>query len=153
MKLSSVLFFVLSSVVCTISIAAEPCLPEGNDNANGGYGKYDQPACDACADSGKNKGLCCDAIYRHSSGRDDDDDLFHGDEYSLHNCVDLGGGLALTRCDMGEEWCYPGLVCVDSNCKLQTDNPEAHAASSLLTLRTSTSNTTKSGHSFVLIGR
>ena len=37
------------------------------------------------------------------------------------------------------------------DCKLPTDNPEAHAASSLLTLRSSTSNATKSGHSFVLV--
>ena len=52
---------------------------------------------------------------------------------------------------MGDGWCYPGLVCVDFTCTLPTDNPEAHAASSLLTLRSSTGNTTKSGHSFVLV--
>ena len=152
-KLSSVLFFVLSSVVCTISIVAEPCLPKGSDNANGGFAKYDQPACDFCAHSGKGRGQCCDAIYKHSSGRDTNDDLFHGDVDSVSNCVDIAG----EECAVGEGWCYPGLVCVKGSgdnggdCKLPTDNPEAHAASSLLTLRSSTSNATKSGHSFVLV--
>ena len=119
-----------------VSIAAEPCLPPNN------FGKYDMPACDACAANGKNKGLCCNLIYRQSSGRDDDDFFGEG------RCFDLNDG-----CLVGEDNCFPGLVCVGSTCTLPTDNPEAHAASSLLTVRSSsTSNTTKSGHFFVVVG-
>jgi hypothetical protein len=44
MKLFSNLFFVISTVVGTISVAAEPC--------DGKYGKYDMPACDECAENG-----------------------------------------------------------------------------------------------------
>ena len=48
--------------------------------------------------------------------------------------------------------CYPGLVCASSTCTLPTDNPEAHAASSLVTWSsTSTSNTITGGPSFVVV--
>jgi len=146
MKLSSQLFVVLSTmVVGTVWIAAEPCNPEGNDNANGGYGKYDKPACDFCAHSGKGTGDCCDAIYRHSLGRDDDDDDY-GE--SLYDCSDLND-----NCRVGKIWCYPGLVCADSTCTLPTDNPNAHAASSLVTSSSSTGSTITEGGgpSFVLV--
>ena len=50
---------------------------------------------------------------------------------------------------MGEGGCYPSLICADTICTLPTDNPEAHAASSLLTSSSSTGNTTK-GDAFVV---
>ena len=143
-------------VVGTVWIAAEPCLPEGNDNANGGYAKYDQPACDGCAHSGTdNSGECCDSIYRNSCGRDDDND--DGDDNVNDICFDLNEG-----CNPGTGQCYPGLHCVYTGvvgfankyaCQLQTDNPEAHAATaSLVTSSSSTGTTTKGGRSFVSIG-
>ena len=67
MKLSFQLFCALSLVVSTAMIAAEPCA--GVD----GYDKYDMVACNFWAESGKGHGQRCDAIYRHSLGRDDDD--------------------------------------------------------------------------------
>ena len=149
MKLSSPFFFVLSTVVSTVLIAAEPCLPKTNDNTNGGYAIYDQPACDACAHSGKQTGACYNAIYTHSCGRDDDD---WGDGNDLDLCVDVNHG-----CLPSQGSCYPGLFCdgpdgsTSSTCTLLTDNPEAHAASSLLTSSSSTGTTTKSGPSFVLV--
>ena len=136
-------------VVGTVWIAAEPCLPEGNDNANGGYAKYDQPACDFCAHSGKKKGECCNAIYRHSSGRDEDDDFFHGDQNNLDECSDIDD-----TCLFSQGSCYPGLVCdkVDQACTLPTDNPEAHAASSLVTLRSSSTGHTLDPFVVVVVG-
>ena len=94
MQISSQLFLVLFTVVDTVSIFGEPCLPGGNGQHPGdklGYGKYDMPACDACADNGENKGQCCDAIYRNSSGRDADD-LFHwgAQPGSTYGCYDIG---------------------------------------------------------------
>ena len=162
MKLSSNLFVVLSTmVVGTVWIAAEPCLLEDIDNddsvGHGGYGKYDQPACDACADSGKNKGECCNAIYLHSNGRNDDDALGNGD--ALGNCIALNHG-----CAPGAGDCYPGLVCdgprstIDdepyeaSTCKLPTNNPNAHAASSLVTLRSSSTGHTLDPFVVVVVG-
>ena len=120
MQLSFKLFVVLFTVVGTVSIAANPCLS--------GYGKYDWGACWDCADSGENKGLCCGAIYRHYHGDEYSDD----DEDSLYVCHEIG-----ETCWVGYGWCYPGLVCdgpdwSKSTCTLPTDNPEAHAASSLL---------------------
>ena len=152
MKLSSPLFFVLSTVVSTVLIAAEPCLPKGNDNTNGGYAKYDQPACDFCAHSGKGNGECCNAIYTHSCGRDDDD-FADGNDVDL--CTDVNSG-----CIVGAGNCYPGLICVDNpntdcvinpSCQLPTDNPEAHAAASLVTWSSLTGNATKGSHSVVLV--
>ena len=97
MKLSSQLFVVLSSVVGTVVlIAAEPC-------ANG-YGVNDMVACNACAEHGKsskNKS-CCNAIYHHSLGRDDDDWL--DDHELIYDCVKLGD-----VCNVGDEQFYPGL--------------------------------------------
>ena len=44
------------------------------------------------------------------------------------------------------------LICdAAKTCKLPTDNPEAHAASSLVTSSSSTSNTTNGSHFFVLV--
>ena len=122
----------------TVWIAAEPCLT--------GYGKYDMVACNYCAHSGKNQGECCNAIYRNSDGRDDDDDLSRGYTFGSSNCLDIG-----EECALGQGNCFPGLVCVGSTCKLPRDNPEAHAASSLVTSSSSTSDTTKGGHSFVVV--
>ena len=102
MKLSSPLFVALSSVVGPILIAAEPC-------ANG-YGKYDMTACNSCAENGNGQtghSICCNAIYRHSLGRDDDDDYIS--KNGLDNCVPLQ-----KMCfSLGKEGsCYPGLICV-----------------------------------------
>ena len=121
-------------------IAAEPCLPKTNDNTNGGFAKYDQPACDACAYSGKNKAVaahvCCVAIYRHSEGRDDDDYL--GDDEPT--CTDID-----ELCTVGWGQCLPGLICVQVEpgkhlCQLNANDPNAHAAASLVT-SSSTANT------------
>jgi len=151
MKISSQLFLVLVTVVNTVSILGEPCLPGGNGQHQGdrlGYGKYDMPACDAYADNGENKGQCWDAIYRNSLGRDDDD-LFHwgAQPGSTYGCYDIGD-----ECKVGGGDCYPGLIYdAAKTCKLPTDNPEAHAASSWLTNSSSTSNTTNGGYSLVLV--
>ena len=139
MKLSP-LFFVFSTVVGTVSIAAEPCL--GKD----GYGIYDMPACDFFADSGKGHGECCDSIYRNSLGRDDDDIAEGGVE-----CYDVNHS-----CDKGQGDCYPGLICADSTCTLPTDNPEAHAACrgcdvALVTWSSTTGTITKGGPAFVMV--
>ena len=150
MKLSSPLFFVLSTVVSTVLIAAEPCLPKTNDNTNGGFAKYDQPACDACADSGKNKAVaahvCCVAIYRHSEGRDDDDYL--GDDEPT--CTDID-----ELCTVGWGQCLPGLICAQVRpgkhlCQLSANDPNAHAAASLVTSFFTGTNT-NGGYSFVLV--
>ena len=130
-------------VVGPISIVAstEPCL--------NGYGKYDMPACDFCAHSGKNKGVCCNNIYGNSLGRYDDTyngvDIFD-DKVNVPDCLDIG-----STCEVGAGACYPGLVCAGSTCTLPTDNPEAHAASSLVTSSSSTSTILTGDHSFVLV--
>ena len=90
-------------------IIPEPCLNKDI------WGRYDFAACDACADHGKNKGDCCDAIYRHSFGRNDDsvddDDHYHPDT-NIWDCGDTGD-----HCMVGFNFepkgdCLPGLICV-----------------------------------------
>ena len=130
-------------VVNTVWIAAEPCLPEGNDNANGGYAKYDQPACDGCAHSGNDLGgECCDSIYRNSCGRDDDNDA--------PICIDIDD-----ECTVGWGQCLPGLICAQVRpgkhlCQLSANDPNAHAAASLVTSFFTGTNT-NGGYSFVLV--
>ena len=96
MKFSFQRFVLIATTVMgTVSVAAEPC-------ANG-YGAYDMTACNACAKNGKGDGQCCDALYRGSLGRDDDD----GDDSPTDGgCVDLGD-----LCDVGHGACTPGLTC------------------------------------------
>ena len=145
MKLSSQFFVVLSMVVVgTVSIAAEPCLPGHADDLLG-FGRYDMPACDGCAHSGnKLGGQCCDGIYRHSLGRNDDD---------YFASSPTGCFAKSYACTPGRGMCYPGLVCAGASptCTLPTDNPEAHAASSLLTLSFTSSSNTKDGPAFVVV--
>ena len=159
MNLSFKLFFVLSTVLSTVSVAfkTEPCLPSpdhGNDDspvdddqvgANNGYGKYDMPACDFCAHSGKGHGQCCNAIFTHSCGRDDDWPV-NQQPGSNEGCNDLNAG-----CKVGQGDCYPGLICVSKKCNLPTDNPEAHAATSALVTSSSKGTIVKGGPSFVLV--
>ena len=57
---------------------------------------------------------------------------------------------------MGKAQCIPGLYCANNSakligCQLKTNDPNAHAASSLVTSFSSTGNTTNGGHSFVLV--
>ena len=66
----------ISTFVGTISVATEPC--------DGKWGKYDMPACDFCAHSGKAHGECCNGIYGNSLGRDE----FATDDEQL-SCIDL----------------------------------------------------------------
>ena len=150
MKFSFQLFFlVATTVVGTISVAAEPCL--SND---GNWGQYDLNACNACATGGKGKGQCCDAIYRHSDGRDDDwlkEDV--SDDCTLYS----------KDCDIGSAQCAPGLVCKkhytyggeDTWCDIgpTASLPPGTAAVSLLH-GSSTSNDNGSGHAvvFVVVG-
>ena len=113
-------------------------------------------ACNACAESGKGKGQCCDSLYRHSLGRNDDD-VINDNNGPYESCIGIRG-----KCTPGDADCMPGLTCVGNNvrnyytgtlkgtCQLNTDDPNAHAASSLVT-SSLTGNTTKSGHSFVLV--
>ena len=132
-----------TTVVGTVSVAAEPC-------ANG-FGAYDMVACNECAENGKNQGYCCNAIYRHSLGRNDDD-FSDGNEVAF--CCDVN-----QDCKVGVDDCFPGLICVDDpnsvganpKCQLNANDPNAHAAaSSLVTSSSSTGNTT-GGPSFVLV--
>ena len=88
-------FLVATSVVTTISVAAEPC--------SGPLGKYDPAACDACATGGKGKGQCCEDIYYNSNGRDDD---WFRDSPDDGGCVKEG-----KSCDVKEGACAPGLTC------------------------------------------
>ena len=138
MKLFSNLFFVISTVVGTISVAAEPC--------DGKYGKYDMPACDECAENGKGRGQCCNAIYHNSLGRDDDEAFQVGDDFEC--------GVLNQICDKGKGSCLPGLFGDNVNaigCQLKTNDPNAHMPSSLLTSSSSTGTTTNGRHSFVLV--
>ena len=112
--------------------------------------------CNSCAENGNGKtghSLCCNALYRHSKGRDDDDG---GDANSLGYCTDVNGG-----CSVAEGVCYPGLTCVDTTC---VDDPIAYAAAvaaavaaaadaaeAALVTRSSTGTITKGGPSFVLV--
>jgi hypothetical protein len=108
MKFSFQLFFlVATTVVGTVSVAAEPCA--SND---GNYGKYDMEKCNFCAEHGTTFGQCCDAIYRHSDGRDDD----WLKEDVKDDCIDVYE-ISKEGCDVGEGQCYPGLMCV-RNCYL-----------------------------------
>ena len=154
MKLSSPLFIVLSSVSGTVLIAAEPCdisrpaIP--GSQLLYGFGTYDMTACNACAENGNGQtghSVCCNAIYRHSFGRDDDDFVDHDESLSPPNCVGIGG-----TCTVSNGACIPGLTCVSGKCQLQTDNPEAHAAATALVTNSSSTDTiTKGGPSFVLV--
>ena len=152
MKFSFQLVVVLSSVVGTVSIAAEPC-------ANG-YGAYDMVACNLCAESGENKdgfsGVCCNSIYRHSLGRNDDD-IADANDLDLCRDINKDGCLVYQGQDQGD--CYPGLFCNDyweglSACQLKEDDPDAclgGGCAALVTRSSLTGTTTKvSGHSFVL---
>lgn len=68
MKLSfPLLFLVVTTVVGTISVAAEPCNP---NDGNGGEENYDMTKCNWCAEHGNGQGQCCDSIYHNSLGRD-----------------------------------------------------------------------------------
>ena len=135
MKLFSQFFVVLYTVVVgTVSIAAEPC--------ENGYGKYDMVTCNACAENGPgagrvNQGQCCEAIFLHSLGHEDDGGYFD-DEYTLYRCAEIHDA-----CDVppfSATACYPGLICVDKLCQLNANDPNAHAAASLVT-SSSTGNT------------
>ena len=149
MKLSSPLFVVLSSVVSTILIAAEPCAD--------GYGVYDMTGCNACAENGNGQtchSICCNALYRHSRGRDDDDLL--DDNKLTEDCSKPDSHYIVGQGD-----CYPGLICTvqvsflvdgDAICKIPKDNPHAYGtAAALVTSLSSTSTTTTSVSSFVLV--
>ena len=113
-------------------------------------------ACNACAEHGKGKGQCCDSLYRHSLGRNDDDVI--NDNGPYESCFGIG-----EKCTPGDADCMPGLTCVGNNvrnyytgtlkgtCQLNKNDPNAHAASLLSTSSSLTGNTTKSGPSFVLV--
>lgn len=130
LSLSSKRFVVLSSVVGTVSMVAEPC-------ANG-FGEYDMDACNFCAEHGKNTLVCCDAIYHHSLGHDDD-------VASTNYCNAIG-----EFCYVGAGQCYPGLTCVKESdlwlphgtCQLKADDPNADAAAAALVPSSSSTGTT-----------
>ena len=89
MQFSFQRFFLVATitVVGTVSVAAEPCF-RSNDGWK--YGQYDMTACNECAEHGNshpNKS-CCNALYHHSLGRDDDD-LFN-DHKLIDDCVLVG---------------------------------------------------------------
>lgn len=116
MHLSFQPFFVFSSVVSTVLIAAEPCLT--------GYGKYDPTACNECAKNGRGHRTCCDAIYRHSLGRDNDDILPSGVDWDCRGLNYI--------CDVGKAQCIPGLYCANNSastkligCQLIPNDPNA----------------------------
>ena len=113
MKFSFPRFFLFATitVVGTVSVAAEPCA--SND---GNWGQYDMTACNTCAQHGnKLGGQCCDAIYRHSLGRDDD---WLKEDVS-DDCVKEGKSCAG---DVKEGVCAPGLTCT-RNCSVE---PTSH---------------------------
>ena len=149
MKLSSPIFFVFSSVVGTVSIAAEPCDV---------YGKYDMVACNACAEHGVTYGnvyasVCCNAIYRHSLGRDDDD---IADANDLDLCIDRNKeGCIVYQGEDNSGNCYPGLFCnAAKTCQLKEDDPDAclGGGCSSLTRSSLTGTITQgSGSSFVWV--
>ena len=102
MKFSFPRFVLIATITVvgtgTVSVTAEPCA--SND---GNYGQYDMTACNACAEHGnKLGGQCCDALYRHSDGRDDD----WLKEDVKDDCVLLG-----KACDVKDGACAPGLTC------------------------------------------
>ena len=148
MKFSFQLFFlVATTVVGTISVAAEPC--------SGILGKYDPAACDACATGGKGKGQCCEDIYYNSNGRSDD---------WFRDSPDDGGCTLYSKdCDIGKAQCAPGLVCQthynyggeNTYCDTgpNASLPPGTAAVSLLN-GSSTSNDNGSGHAvvFAMVG-
>ena len=149
MKLSSKLFVVLSSVMCTVSIAAEPCDV---------YGKYDMVACNSCAEHGVTYGnvyasVCCNAIYRHSLGRDDDD---IADANDLDLCIDRNKeGCIVYQGEDNSGNCYPGLFCnAAKTCQLKEDDPDAclgGGCASLTRLSLTMGTSTKGGSSFVWV--
>jgi hypothetical protein len=151
MKLSSKLFVVLSSVMCTVSIAAEPCDV---------YGKYDMVACNSCAEHGVTYGnvyasVCCNAIYRHSLGRDDDD---IADANDLDLCIDRNKeGCIVYQGEDNSGNCYPGLFCNAGGsfptCTLIEDDPDACIGGGCASLTRSswTGTSTQGGPSFVLV--
>ena len=127
MQLSFPFFIVLSLVVVGSTVwivAAEPCAP-GTDDTNHNYGAYDLDACTACAASGNGHtghSVCCNALYRHSDGRDDD--TFFDDNKLFTHCH-----IEHSACTgVGQGDCYPGLTCVGT-CQLNTEDPNAHAPS------------------------
>ena len=65
----------------TVSVAAEPC--------SGKAGDYDMTTSNACAEHGKGKGQCCDSLYRHSLGRNDDDVI--NDNAPYESCFGIRG--------------------------------------------------------------
>ena len=148
MKLSSkLIFLVATTVVGTVSIAAEPC-------ANG-YGAYDMVACNLCAETGENKegfsGVCCNSIYRHSLGRDDDN-IADANDLDLCRDINKDGCVVYQGEDQGD--CYPGLFCnAAKTCQLQEDNPDAclGGGCAALTRSSSTGTSTQGGPSFVLV--
>ena len=149
MKLSSSLVVVLSSVMGTVWIAAEPCAYTPLETK--GYGKYDMVACNLCAESGKNQGLCCNAIYSHSLGRDDDDSQY-GE--ALDGCLDIGPD----ECVEGQKNCYPGLFCNAGGsfptCTLIEDDPDACIGGGCASLTRSSwtmGTSTQGGSSFVWV--
>ena len=158
MKLSFKLFIVISTVAGTVSILGqpppEPCslgnvLEQSSQGfANNGYGKYDMTACNICAESGKGHGTCCDSIYRHSLGRDDDD-YFQNENFGV-DCYDIN-----EVCVVGQADCYPGLFCnaeAKNTCQLKEDDPNACIGGGCASLmRSSTGTMTKGGPSFVLV--
>jgi hypothetical protein len=108
MKVFFELFFtiVFITTVGPGSVLGEPCAK--ND---GYYGQYDMEACLTCEINGNNMklGNCCNAIYHHAKGRDDDntwnDDINVGDQ-----CILLGDTCDKTDNHNGSV-CAPGLVC------------------------------------------
>ena len=144
MKLSFQFFVVLSTVVVGPGwIAAEPCAKMAPILRS--YGEYDLMAkCNYCAEHGKGHGQCCDAIYRNSLGRSDDD----GDDSPTDGgCKKYGD-----ECTVGNGECYPGLYCDVGFCMAHdNDVLVAGGLASLVTTSSTTSTTTNGGHSFVLI--
>jgi hypothetical protein len=105
MKVFFELFFTIFFIttVGPGSVLGEPCAK--ND---GYYGQYDMEACLTCEINGNNMklGNCCNAIYHHAKGRDDDntwdDQINVGDQ-----CLLLGD----TCENSNDSVCAPGLVC------------------------------------------
>ena len=73
-------FFVIFTVVGTVSVLGEPCLD--------GQGSTNMKACLLCATNGKGKGQCCNDIYYNSNDRDDD--FLRGDKPSDGGCIGYG---------------------------------------------------------------
>ena len=65
------------------------------------------------------RGQCCDAIFRHSLGRDDDN-MFDDDDVTLFNCQDPN-----KSCDMGKGQYMSGLSCVSGKYQIKKNDPNA----------------------------